>query len=173
MSNKWILIILTVICGVSRAADKGQDICYTGNVAAEKGASFSVGVYVKNADTLAGMQIPIYYRSEKVNLRCDSVSFHNSRCAEFTIKDYRIEPLGKTIYFALIDTRGRLLAPGDGLVATLWFTVDSASPGGRVELFSGPKAYLPDEYIDFSYLFWLPSSQQIDFQYKAGYITVK
>lgn len=173
---RQLAIILTIILGISSAAArerKGENICGAENVTVDKGSSFSVGIYVNNLDTLAGMQIPIYYRSDNVDLRCDSVTFRDSRCKDFVLNDFKIEPVGRTVYFVLIDTQGKSLAPGEGKVATLWFTVDAESPSGRVELFSGPKAFLPDKKIHYNYLFWQPSAKQVRCRYQPGYITVK
>jgi len=171
--GKFIFVILLLSSASSLAGDSDKNTCYTGNVSVNKGSVISVGVYVNNIDTVAGMQVPIYFKSNSVKLICDSVSFAGSRCSDFRIKDSEIDTAGRTAYFALIGTADRVLPPGDGLVATLWFSCPPETAGGRVELYSGPNAYLSDDYIDFNYLFWLPSSRQIEFEYKAGHITVK
>ncbi len=155
------------------AESKSGNSCRTANVTVEKGASFAVDVRVNNSDTLAGMQIPIYYRSSDVALRCDSVTFDKGRCGDFTISDYKIESAKKTVYFVLINTHGKPLLPGQGKVASLWFTVDPNSPSGKVELFSGPDAFLPERKIEYNYLFWQPSAKQVICPYQPGYITVK
>ena len=116
--------------------------------------------------------------SENVDLKCDSVTFKGSRCANFALNDFKIEPKGKTVYFAFIAQTDPSkdvppLAPGDGLVATLWFTAPKDIKVGKVMLDSGPNAYYPHEKIDYSFLFWTPEADQVDCVYKAGYITVK
>jgi hypothetical protein len=135
-------------------------------------------VFVNNVDTLAGMQVPIYYRSEDVNLKCDSVSFSGSRCKDFALSFPLFEPVGKTVFFCFIYTTDASqtvtpLLPGDGLVATLWFTAPKDTKIGKVELESGPNAFLPHPKIDYGYLFWTPTAQQVECTYKAGYVTVK
>ena len=157
---------------------KKQNVCYAEDVQAVKGTSFPVKVFVANIDTLAGMQVPIYYRSEDVDLKCDSVTFNGSRCAGFALSDSKIEPKGKTVYFAFINQTDPSkdippLIPGEGLVATLWFTAPKDIKAGKVMLESGPNVYLPHEKIDYSFLFWTPEAEQVDCLYKAGYITVK
>ena len=154
------------------------NVCYTESVEVAKGTSFPVKVFVDNVDTLAGMQVPIYYRSEDVNLVCDSISFVDSRCKDFALALPLIEPVGKTAFFAFIsmtdpNEEHPPLFPGDGLVATLWFTAPKDIKSGRVELYSGPNAIYPHEKIDYSYLFWTPTAEQKDCTYKPGYITVK
>jgi hypothetical protein len=180
-------VLLPTLCGISfagdnqTAAEQTQDqgnVCYTESVMAAKGSSFPVKVFVNNIDTLAGMQVPIYYRSEDVDLKCDSVSFAGSRCEDFALNDSKIEPVGKTVYFCFINIVDasqsvQPLLPGDGLVATLWFTAPEDIKSGKVLLDSGPNAFYPHPKIDYSFLFWTPTAQQVDCTYKGGTITVK
>jgi hypothetical protein len=182
-----VFVLLLGWCGVSFAAGEQEakaqaqetgNVCYTESVQAQKGSSFPVKVFVSNIDTLAGMQVPIYYRSEDVDLKCDSVSFVGSRCKDFALNDSKIEPVGKTVYFCfinIVDVSQNVppLLPGDGLVATLWFTAPKDIKSGSVLLDSGPNAFYPHPKIDYSYLFWTPLAQQVDCTYKGGTITVK
>jgi hypothetical protein len=182
-----VFVMLVGLCGVSFAVEKDKsekqpqkagNVCYTESVEVTRGTSFPVKVFVNNVDTLAGMQVPIYYRSEDVNLKCDSVTFAGSRCKDFALSFPMIEPVGKTVFFCFIYTTDasqtvKPLIPGDGLVATLWFTAAKEIKSGKVELESGPNAFYPHPKIDYSYLFWTPAAQQVDCTYKAGYITVK
>jgi hypothetical protein len=176
-------LILVLILGLWGAAFAGQtvktgNVCYTESVEVTKGASFPVKVFVNNYDTLAGMQVPIYFRSESVDLKCDSVTFAGSRCDYFALSDFKIEPVGKTVYFAFIlmtdpSQDVKPLLPGDGLVATLWFTAPREINSGEVKLDSGPNAFFPHEKIDYGFLFWTPAAQQVDCAYQAGVIKVK
>jgi len=65
-------LVAVAVAQEEGTAPKGN-ICYTENVEVEKGTSFPVKVFVNNVDTLAGMQVPIYYRSDVVDLKCDSM----------------------------------------------------------------------------------------------------
>lgn len=175
-----LLFALTAAVAAQEAESekKGGNVCYTESVEVEKGTSFPVKVFVNNVDTLAGMQVPIYYRSEDVDLTCDSISFVGSRCSDFALSLPLIEPVGKTAFFAFISMTDPKedhppLYPGDGLVATLWFTAPKDIKSGKVELASGPNAIYPHEKIDYSYLFWTPRAEQRECTYKPGYITVK
>jgi hypothetical protein len=168
----------TTLFAQEKAVQKKQNVCYTESIEAKKGTSFPVKVYVANVDTLAGMQVPIYYRSEDVNLKCDSVTFHGSRCGYFAMSDSKIEPVGKTVFFdfiLMVDPSQNVapLPPGEGLVATLWFTAPTNVKSGKVKLDSGPNAFYPHEKIDYSFLFWTPAAQQVECIYKPGYITIK
>jgi hypothetical protein len=160
------------------AEEPKGNVCYTESVEIAKGTSFPVKVFVDNVDTLAGMQVPIYFRSETVDLTCDSISFAGSRCHDFALSLPLIEPIGKTAFFAFIsmtdpNEEHPPLYPGDGLVATLWFTAPGDAKSGKVELYSGPNAIYPHDKIDYSYLFWTPTAEQKECAYKAGFITVK
>lgn len=169
----YLLVSIAIVSLEASSDAGGINRCYTADATAKRGSSFSVGFFLENADTLAGMQVPIYYRSDDIDLICDSVSFDGSRAADFTLNDYKIKPAGKTVYFVLIDTGGKLIPPGKGLIARLWFTAPKSGGSGKVELSSGPGTFMPDELVDYGYLFWLPSAQQVNCSYKAGHISIK
>ena len=174
----FVLLLAVVIFAQEKESEPAGNICYAESVEAEKGTSFRVKVFVNNVDTLAGMQVPIYYRSEDVDLTCDSITFGDSRCSEFALSLPLIEPVGKTAFFAFIsmtdpNEEHPPLFPGDGMVATLWFTAPKDVKSGKVELSSGPNAVYPHDKIDYSYLFWTPTAEQKECTYKPGFITVK
>jgi hypothetical protein len=159
-----MLLFVAAVAQEEGSVPKGNT-CYAESVDANKGTSFPVKVFVNNVDTLAGMQVPIYYRV-------------GSRCSEFALDLQLIEPVGKTAFFAFISMTDPKeekppLYPGDGLVATLWFTAPAETKAGKVELYSGPNAIYPHDKIDYSYLFWTPTAEQKECTYKPGYITVK
>ncbi|OGC89803.1 MAG: hypothetical protein A2W25_02870 [candidate division Zixibacteria bacterium RBG_16_53_22] len=167
-----------IIAAEEKEVAKKANTCYTESVEIAKGSSFPVKVFVDNIDTLAGMQVPIYYRSEDVKVVCDSVTFQGSRCAHFGLSDYKIEPVGRTVYFAfiyMVDPNQEVapLLPGDGLVATLWFTAPADMKAGTLTLESGPNAFLPNPRIDYGYHFWTPSALEVDCLFKGGTIKVK
>ena len=182
MRKFLVFVLLLGLWEISSAQEKqampAGNVCYTENAEAVRGGVLGVKVFIKNADTLGGMQVPIYYRSEDVNIKCDSVSFAGSRCIEFALNDSKIEPVGKTVYFAFIavvdpSQNVQPLLPGDGLIATLWFSIPKDCKPGKIKLDSGPNAFYPHEKIDYSFLFWTPAAQQVDCSYKEGYITIK
>ncbi len=156
----------------------GENLCYTESIEVERGASFAVRVYVNNTDTLVGMQVPIYYRSDDMNLRCDSVTFDESRCQDFSMTFFKIEPDEKVVFFALLNMnnpeKGRAaLYPGKGPVARLWFTAPEDGASGDVALESGPDAHFPHDRINYGYLFWTPAAIQVKCDYSPGNITLK
>lgn len=182
MRKSLAFVMVIGICGTlaaeEGAAPPSKNVCYLESVEVNKGASFPVGVFVNNVDTLAGMQVPIYYRSEDINIICDSVTFDGSRCVKFGFNDFKIEPVGKTVYFAfiyMVDPNKEVdpLMPGDGKVATLWFTAPKDAKSGKLSLESGPNAYLPNPRIDYGYHFWTPSALEVDCEYKPATVTVK
>jgi hypothetical protein len=173
-----VLGIWTTSLAEEKAVPKDKNVCYAQDVEVIKGSSFPVKVFLSNVDTLAGMQVPIYYRSENIKITCDSVTFGGSRCAHFGLSDFKIEPVGRTAYFAfiyMIDPNKDVdpLPPGDGLVATLWFTAPKDAKSGKLTLESGPNAFLPNPKIDYSYLFWTPSASEVECVFVPGTVTVK
>ncbi len=173
-----ILALTVIVSAEDKKEEYKGNVCYTESVEVSKGTSFPVRVFVNNTDTLAGMQVPIYYRSEDVDLVCDSVSYVGSRCEAFSLSHSMIEPVGKVVFFAFISMTDPArevapLYPADGLVATLWFTAGKDIKSGKVELYSGPNAIYPHDKIDYSYLFWTPGAEQKDCLYRPGYITIK
>lgn len=182
MTKEFAYTLVLALAGSALPQDEHgavkENICYTESVEAERGTSFAVTVYVSNLDTLAGMQVPIYYRSDEVDLSCDSVTFGGSRCESFSMNFSRIEPEEKIVFFALLDMsdlekRELALYPGDGPVARLWFTAPESNNPGRVTLESGPDAYLPHDRINYGYLFWNPAAVQVKCSYRPGIITLK
>ncbi len=186
--KKTIVLILVIsLSGFALAQEEKKEIkkkeikrntCYTESVEVEKGTSFPVKVFLNNLDTLAAFSVPIYYRSDTVDLKCDSVTFHGSRAEYFAMSFFKIEPVGKVAFFAFLwvtepSQDAPPLDPGEGMVADLWFTAPDDVKAGKVELKSGPNAFFPHEYIDYSYEFTTPTATEVDFDYVPGYITVK
>jgi hypothetical protein len=175
----WAFSGMGVSAGAQEeAAEKVSNTCYTENVSASSGTSFSVGVFLNNSDTLVGMQIPVCYRSDDVDLICDSVSFEGSRCRGFSVQFFKIEPTEKIVFLAMLNTglspdMPAALLPGRGRVASIWFTAPENSRSGRVVLDSGPGYRFPHERINYGYLFWDPSAVQVVCRYEAGNITLK
>lgn len=182
MKKTLVLILLMSLPGLVLAQEEKKEIkgntCYTESVEVEKGTSFPVKVFVNNLDSLAAFSVPIYYRSETVDLQCDSVTFHGSRAEHFSLSFFKIEPVLKVVFFAFLwvtdpDEVIPPLKAGEGMVAELWFTAPEDIKGGKVELDSGPNAFFPHEHVDYSYEFTTPLAVEVDFAYEPGYITVK
>ena len=156
----------------------GENLCYAESIEVERGVSFAVRVYVSNTDTLVGMQVPIYYHSDDMNLRCDSVTFDESRCRDFSMTFFKIDPDERVVFFALLNMNDpekgiAALYPGKGPVARLWFTAPEDGASGTVALESGPDAYFPHDRINYGYLFWTPAAIQVKCDYSPGNITLK
>jgi hypothetical protein len=185
LKKVFLVAILLALSAVSFAEEEinGGNVLYTENVEANKGSSFPVSVSLRNIDTLVAIQVPIYYRSENVNLVCDSIAFVDTRLGEQPLSFSKIEPVGKVAFFAFmamsqLDESKPMLNPGDGPIATLWFTAAGDIKAGVVTLDSGPHAYYPHEWIDYSYHFWVlqegvESTLEVDCAYKPSTITVK
>ncbi len=182
MTKGFVYTIVFFLAGPALAQDRSEtikeNICYTESIRAARGTSFAVKVFVNNVDTLAGLQVPIYYRSDDVNLLSDSVTFDGSRCQGFSMSFFKIDPHKKVVFFALLNISdpekgAPVLYPGDGLVAKLWFTAPGDSGSGDVILESGPDSFLPDDRINYGYLFWTPTAMQVKCSYSPGNITLR
>ena len=102
--KNWSIFILAVCLtiGSQALAEKAKyqnDTIYFDKVTAKPGEHFAVGVYLFNVDSVAGMQVPTFYRSEKIKLYCDSISFVGSRCDYFMFQDTKIPDDDQVAYF--------------------------------------------------------------------------
>jgi len=162
--------------------DETPNYCYSESVLATKGTSFPVKIMLHNIDTLIAVQVPFYYRSENVDLTCDSISFYNTRLKDQSLSFHLIEPKTKVALFAFIsmvslDPSKPTLLPGDGPIAVIWFTAGKDINSGTVKIESGPHAFYPHEWIDYSYHFWQSTendlTRDVDVDFRPGTITIK
>ena len=183
MKKPLLLILILMLSGIASAGDNNSNTCYVEDIQVKKGTSFSVPVILDNADSLIAIQLPIYYRSEDIDLVCDSVTFAGTRLAGESLTFFKIEPVGKVVFFAFmsmiqIDATKTMLNPGKGPIADLWFTAGKDIKSGKVTIESGPQAYYPHEWIDYSYHFWIRTdgpdlTADVDCEFKQSQITVK
>lgn len=174
---------VSVFDELGRAEENSPNACYAEDIKVKKGSTFAVPIILENSDSLIAFQLPIYYRSEDIDLVCDSVSFAGTRLAGESTVFFLIEPVGKVVFFAYmslnqIDPTRSLLVPGKGPIGMVWFTAGKDIKSGAVTLDSGPHAYFPHEWIDYSYHFWVRTDSpeitaDVDCQYKQSKITVK
>jgi hypothetical protein len=166
---------------MNKPADKPKyttNTVYFDKVTAKPGDHFAVKVYMFNTDTLSGCQIPIFYRSDKINLLCDSISVVGSRCDYFMFQDIKIPQTAeddKIAYFSYIDTIDPKtfidpLLPGDGLLATIYFTAPKDCPEGVVKLTRG---MIPHPYISFIFSAWTPHGEEVNATFEESEITIK
>jgi hypothetical protein len=85
----FLLLLSGLIPAAEQAPPKGN-IVYIDKVVAKPGESFAVKVMISNVDTLAGAQVPIFFRNDKIKLVCDSVSFAGGVCENFMFHDMKI-----------------------------------------------------------------------------------
>lgn len=176
----WSIFILAVCLtiGSQALAEKAKyqnDTIYFDKVTAKPGEHFAVGVYLFNVDSVAGMQVPTFYRSEKIKLYCDSISFVGSRCDYFMFQDTKIPDDDQVAYFGFINTIDPKelrdpLSPGDGLVATIYFTAPEDCPDGTVPLTRG---MIPHPFISFIFSVWNPIGDDLDATFEESEITIK
>jgi hypothetical protein len=91
-----IAVILVVGCAkkqpppVIKAPDIKGNAVWMDKVIARPGETFALKVHLTNIDTLAGVQIPIFFRNDSIKLICDSVSFTGGLLQDFMFHDVKI-----------------------------------------------------------------------------------
>ena len=181
------VFICLLMAGFS-LADEGKyetNTVYLEKVTAKPGEHFAVNVYIYNVDSLAGMQVPIFFRSDKIDLYCDSVSFTQSRCEYMMFNDVKIPEhvdsakgevvQDKVVYFSFISTIDPKkyipsLQAGDGIVATIYFTAPEDCEEGVVKLTRG---MIPHPHISFIFAVWDPMGDGVDGDFIENEIIIK
>lgn len=156
-------VLLLASCGDSTEPELLVDrITMPTDIQVNAGDHFAVPVYVENDAPVAAVAVPLQYANSV--MRCDSVSFIDSRCSTFLFQRYFTR--ADTIYIGLIDTIG--LAAGKGLMATLHFWAFGNAPDTEVviDLFETP--VLDFGYADTSLVFGV-----ITPQFQAGRVRIK
>jgi hypothetical protein len=173
-----VISLMIVATGLAGQAKFSTNTVYMDTVTAKPGENFTVNVYLFNVDTLAGCQVPIFFRSEDIDLWCDSVSFADSRMGYFGFNDVKLpmtDEDDKVAYFSFINTIDPkvyidALPPGDGLLATLYFTVPKNAPEGTVYLKRG---MIPHPHISFIFAVWTPDGEEADGDFIGSEIFIK
>ncbi|MCP4580891.1 MAG: hypothetical protein GY839_04690 [candidate division Zixibacteria bacterium] len=182
MKKVAILTLLVCFLAASIALADSENYktntVYLDKVTAKPGEHFAVKIYLFNTDTLSGCQIPVFYRSENIDLYCDSISIVGSRMEYFMFDDIKLpqtEEDDKVAYISFIDTINPkvyvdALQPGDGLVATVYFTAPEDAPEGVVKLTRG---MIPHPHISFIFAVWDPMGNEVDGDFIDGEIIIK
>jgi len=170
-----VICFLTVVFSIAQEAEFQTNTVYFEKVTVKPGEHFTVKVYMFNTDTLAGMQVPTFYRSEKIDLYCDSVSFAGSRCEYMMFSDTKIPEDDKVVYFSFINTIDPKnlidpLPPGDGLIATIYFTAPDNGDEGAVKLTRG---MIPHPHISFIFAVWDRMGDELSADFKDSEIIIK
>jgi hypothetical protein len=181
------------------------NVVWMDKVAAKPGETFALKVHLTNVDTLAGVQIPLFFRSEKIKLVCDSVSFDGGLLQDFMFHDVKI-PLtcpvceskydmydnppkqpgicdkdGKAlvqsdqvVFFMAIGTIDpkhdvKPLYPGEGLLATVYFTVPPETPKGIVNFTRG---MIPNTTVSLVFSVWNERGDDLPGQIAEGIVEI-
>lgn len=174
------LISVFILSSFLYADDPKYDVntVYMDKVTARPGDHFAVNIYIFNVDTLSGCQVPIFFRSDDIKLWCDSISFEGSRMSHFMFNDVKLpqtEEDDQVAYFSFIatidpDVYIDPLSPGDGLLATLYFTAPEDCPEGAVHLKRG---MIPHPQISFIFAVWNPNGDEQEGELIESEITIK
>ncbi len=91
----------------------------------EKSNQVMASVHVFNDQDLAAMTLPFSYGNGKTPIKCDSITFWNTRCERFDMKNELVDTVNQTVLLGLIaDMSGQKppMKKGDGEVARLYFS---------------------------------------------------
>ncbi len=147
------------------------DTLRVGNVTAYPGFKVCVPLYAFNDEHLGAFVIPLEFSSTDIS--CDSISFVGTRAASATMKSDSssrgtdIKNDEKRVTAWAVWFTGDL-SPGEGIVANLWFTVDSSALPQIVE-FDTFSTLDPPVYLDFTY----PWAVDMIPAFAKGGITIK
>jgi F0F1-type ATP synthase assembly protein I len=84
-----VLVLFGLSIAVEKPATKFNEVVVSKAVV-KPGETVAIAVNLVNSDTLAGAQVPIFYRSETIKLICDSVSFAGGLTEKFQFHDIKI-----------------------------------------------------------------------------------
>jgi len=133
-----ILIGLSLTCLVLGAAisaandDNAPDTLTIGKAAAVKGGQVAVPIYFFNDQDLAALTIPLSVAGD--GARIDSVSFVGGRVAYISTKPVTIDKGRKKVIFGAICMTEDYIAPGQGLMATLYMTIVDSAKADKVTI---------------------------------------
>lgn len=204
-----VCVLMMVVNAMAGSPPKQgpTNVVSVGTVTARAGESFAVKVNIANVDTLAGAQVPIFFRSETAKLICDSVSFAGSRVEKFMFHDVKLPMVcdkcgadydkfnkppkkagicdhegcgGKVsakdqvIYFSVIDNidpkaNVPSLYPGEGLLATIYFTAPKNTPPGKIKLTRG---MIPHPTMSLVFSVWNTVGDDVDGEFREGEIDI-
>jgi subtilisin family serine protease len=104
------------------------DSVYTGEGHGKAGETkIPVPIFYRNVYPVNALTVPIKFAGID-SLDCDSVSFNNSRISSFLVKSASINNTNKTILIQ--GSHLSALDPGEGLLATAYFSLDSSTVVG-------------------------------------------
>jgi hypothetical protein len=112
-------------------------------IQAAPGQSITVPVNFDNEVSLSAINVPVLYPSSLLHL--DSVSFQNSRATEFIFKE--VFSKADTLVIGVIDDTAAV-ASGSGLLATIYFMVNTNAPDTAFQLSTFNYQRLPLGFYD-------------------------
>ncbi len=142
----WVLLVLFGLAASSfgQGVDPGaRDTLYLESVDTDAGQQIALDINFFNDEELGAMTIPIGWNADTSVLICDSLSFVGSRVDYIGVKPVTIDTAGQTVLAGAVVFFEAYIPPGNGLFATLHFTI---KPGAA------------DQFIDLDTVFISPAS---------------
>ena len=157
-SYRYIVFMAVLLMPMALWAQMTQNsrnlnTCYIDGFERTSDLSFKIYVNLSNVDTLSGFQLPFSFDLGQVDVVCDSVSFADGRCEYFEMCIDKIDNEAKVVLLngiAVLDPEGNTpdLAPGDGRIATVYFTASQVDYNSEI-VFRASK--FPHSGIDFRF----------------------
>lgn len=115
-----VLCLAPVVMANDKNDDNVADSMVIDNVAVIKGGQMTVRVELVNDQELAALTIPVMVKGNGVKI--DSVSFSGSRVEYINTRPVTIDKSGQKVLFGAICMTEDYIAPGRGLMATLYLS---------------------------------------------------
>ena len=146
-----------------------DNICQIGALERYGNSHFSLGVYLENSDTLAGLQIPVSFDFGETVISCDSISFAGGRCQDFEFLDSKIDNERHIVYISGVsnisaEANNEPLLPGRGEIARIYFTYEG-DPGNTQLKIRRARYEMGGNRLE--YRFWKPNGTQVRCRFEA------
>jgi hypothetical protein len=126
-----VLLSASAVMAVEDVDDSAPDSILFGNTAALKGGKATVRIEFVNDQDLAALTIPIVVKGGGVKV--DSLSFAGSRVEYIKTRPVTIKENGR-IVFGVICMTEDFIAPGRGLMATLFLSVPDSLKAEQIKI---------------------------------------
>ena len=134
------VVLVLILVGSTALADCGNPLSYQ-IAKAKDGHTTQVKLYLENTLGIAGATIPLSFASVGSDMVCEKIDFEGSRVAHFDLHP-QIDNQNKRVLIGMIRALDQnisdVLAPGEGLIATLHFSSTSSRCLPELKLVAWP-----------------------------------
>jgi len=138
-----LVVLALVLLGSTALADCGIPMSYQ-VLTSSSANTATVKIYLENSAGMAGATVPLTFGSTNSDIQCTKIDFTDSRVAHFQ-RFPTIDNQNKRILIGMIraidEEIDDVLPPGEGLVATLYFSSKSSACVPELKLTPWPLSY--------------------------------